>query len=112
LLAASLGGIARLLSTGEPAAAAVRLLAATDTDTDGWDWEYTGRLNGWFREDDTAARAATRAALGEAPFAQAWAEGEALSLEQATDLALAALADLAVAEAVDPTASASDGETG
>jgi hypothetical protein len=36
-------------------------------------------------------------------FTQAWAEGEALSLEQATDLALAALAD---AEPLNPAASA------
>jgi hypothetical protein len=40
--------------------------------------------------------------LSEPAFALAWAEGEALSLEQATDLALAALAVLDVVEAVDP----------
>jgi hypothetical protein len=49
-----------------------------------------------------AALAAARAALSPEMFAQRWAEGEALSLEQATDPALSALADLTVAEAVDP----------
>jgi tetratricopeptide (TPR) repeat protein len=52
------------------------------------------------------AAEATRAALGEAAFVQAWAEGEALSLEQATDLALAALADLTVPDEVNPATSA------
>jgi hypothetical protein len=38
--------------------------------------------------------------LSDTAFAQAWAEGEALSLEQATDLALAALAAVARAHPV------------
>jgi hypothetical protein len=91
LLAACLAGSACLLSTGNQAAAAVRLLASTDTVADSWDGEYMGRLYRGFREDYTAARAATEAALSKVAFAQAWTEGEALSLEQATDLALAAL---------------------
>jgi hypothetical protein len=48
---------------------------------------------------------AAGAALGEGAFAQVWATGEVLSLEQAADLALAALADLADAEAVHSAAS-------
>jgi hypothetical protein len=49
--------------------------------------------------------AAARDALTVA-FATTWAAGETLSLEQATDLALVALADLTVPEEVDPAASA------
>jgi DNA-binding NarL/FixJ family response regulator len=48
--------------------------------------------------------AEARAALGEEAFAQAWAAGEGLSLEQATDLALAALT---LIEAIAPLPGAS-----
>jgi predicted ATPase/class 3 adenylate cyclase len=65
--------------------------------------EYAGRQ---FAAASVRAEAAARAELGEAAFAQAWAEGEALSLEQATDLALAALADLTVPAEGDPATSA------
>jgi hypothetical protein len=51
------------------------------------------------------AEAVTRAP-SEAAFAQALAEGEALSPEQATDLALAVLTDLDFTQPLDPTVSA------
>jgi hypothetical protein len=111
LLAPSLAGIARLLSTGDQVGVAVRLLAATDTVSDAWDGGYMRQTYRWFREDHSAALQAAQAALGEAAFAQAWTEGEALSLEQAADLALAALADLADAAAADVARSAYVGET-
>jgi hypothetical protein len=52
-----------------------------------------------------------QAALSVDGFARAWASGEALSLEQATDLALAAVANLVDAELPDPAASAKWAQT-
>jgi hypothetical protein len=52
---------------------------------------------------------ATEAALSAKAFAQAWAEGEARSLVQATDLAQTVLATLQVSEPADPAGSVSGG---
>jgi hypothetical protein len=56
------------------------------------------------------AATATRAAVRGEAFAQAWAEGLALSLEQATDLALTALADLTAGDVGDAAASVPGGD--
>jgi tetratricopeptide (TPR) repeat protein len=94
LLASCLAGIARLLSAGDQAVVAVQLLAATDTDADWWGTlgtAYTSVLPyRWFPADHTAALAAAQMALSADAFAQAWAEGQALTPEAAVELALAA----------------------
>jgi predicted ATPase/class 3 adenylate cyclase len=102
--ATCLAGLAGVLSVcGQPACAA-RVLGATARV---WqDAEQYAYWRSYFEEVQTPALSTTRTALSDKAFAQAWAEGQALSLEQATDLALAALADLADAAAVDPTMSA------
>jgi hypothetical protein len=94
-LAMFLSGIARLLSTGDQAAVAVRLLDATDTDADWWDTGYMGRIYARFREDHAVALRAAQATLREAAFAQAWAAGQALGPDAAVELALTAAAELA-----------------
>jgi predicted ATPase/class 3 adenylate cyclase len=99
-----LAGIAWVLAVRGQAHQATRLLAASDTGSRGVEpYEDFRRL---FPMAYEPALAAARAALNPEMFAQAWEEGQALSLEQATDLALAALADLADAEVVDPATSA------
>ena len=87
--AAALDGVAAtLLVRGDPDSAA-RLLGAADATRKR---TSTAGLQLWEGEDVTATIAETRAALGEDAFAAAWAEGSALGLSQAIDLALAALA--------------------
>ena len=87
--AAALDGVAAtLLVRGDPDSAA-RLLGAADATRKR---TSTAGLELWEGEDVTATIAETRAALGEDAFAAAWAEGSALGLSQAIDLALAVLA--------------------
>jgi non-specific serine/threonine protein kinase len=83
LLLVPLGWAASAL--GEPARAA-RLLGAAEAARERIGARY------WFdeRESYERALAATRAQLGEAAFSAAWAEGQALTLEQAIAAALAA----------------------
>jgi hypothetical protein len=50
-----------------------------------------------------AAVERVRAALGEAPFAEAWAEGEALSADAAIELGLAVAAELAATLSGEPS---------
>jgi tetratricopeptide (TPR) repeat protein len=79
----SLTGIALLLAaSGQPEQAA-RLLGAAASHLAGRTPALMGR---WPAQHETAV-VALKAMLSTAAFAQAWAEGEALSLEQATDLA-------------------------
>jgi predicted ATPase/class 3 adenylate cyclase len=95
MLALGLTGIASLLSARAQADTAVRLLAATATGADWWDPENPSPGYSWFREEHRAAQAAAQAALGEAVFAWAWADGQELSAEAAVALALTAAAALA-----------------
>jgi hypothetical protein len=64
---------------------AARLLGATSTAPRAYD------SFSWFALSAGAAEdlASTRRALGETEFAAAWAEGQAMSLESAVELALA-----------------------
>ena len=87
--AAALDGVAAtLLVRGDPDSAA-RLLGAADATRKR---AGTAGLQLWEGEDVNATIAETRAALGEDAFAAAWAEGSALGLSQAIDLALAVIA--------------------
>jgi tetratricopeptide (TPR) repeat protein len=101
-------GCADVLAHRGQAAGATRLLGVSEAL---WQSEQSEPFRRHFGPTRAAALAAARAALPPNAFRQAWAEGEALSLEQATDLALAALAELTSAGAVDPAASAYGGET-
>jgi predicted ATPase/class 3 adenylate cyclase len=76
------GGLAAAQGQSERAAT---LLAAAEAlcETIGYDWQPDQR-----NQHDRCV-AATHAALGEAAFAAAWAEGQALTLEEAVALALA-----------------------
>ncbi|MHB8574344.1 MAG: ATP-binding protein [Dehalococcoidia bacterium] len=85
-----LAGIAGLLSAQRRYDLAVRLLAASDRLRQAAEQHP---LHGpQFQVAFTSALAATRAGLSPEAFAQAWAVGQALSLDQVTDLALAELA--------------------
>jgi tetratricopeptide (TPR) repeat protein len=100
----SLTGIALLLAADGQGEGAARLLGAVAAGP-----HLALSVDYFRRQLATAAawaEAATRSALSEEAFAAAWAEGEALSLEQAADLALAALADLDGIQPVDPAVSA------
>jgi hypothetical protein len=92
-------GIAALLAAGGQAAAAARLLGAVDADIEN---VYAGVLQLWAQPSREQALALAQAGLSAGAFTQAWAEGQALSLDQAADLALAA------SPAVAPTAATSD----
>src|SRR5207244_3912656 len=74
---AGLGGLA--ISHGQPERAA-RLFAVVDLHWDGITQPPLGS-----RADFNGDIAAARAQLGEAAFAVAWAEGKAMSFEQAID---------------------------
>ncbi|MHB8575902.1 MAG: hypothetical protein ACYDCQ_11300, partial [Dehalococcoidia bacterium] len=83
-------GIALLLASEQQAGQVVRLLAASD-------WlrqagEQLPYLGPRFQTTFQQALAESKTALSPEAFAEAWAAGQALSLDQATDLALAALA--------------------
>jgi predicted ATPase/DNA-binding XRE family transcriptional regulator len=92
LTASPLAGIAGLLAAQQRFEPAVQLLAASDRL---WQVSLQNVYNtSLFQMAFTQARAATEGGLSPAAFAQAWAAGEALSLDQATDLALAELASL------------------
>ncbi|MHB8575590.1 MAG: hypothetical protein ACYDCQ_09690 [Dehalococcoidia bacterium] len=85
----ALAGLAGVLTARGRAEAAARVLVACDS---AWrDGEQYAFWRSYFDTAFQAALAATRAALSPEAFAQAWAAGQALSLEQATALALAAL---------------------
>jgi predicted ATPase/class 3 adenylate cyclase len=102
MLGNSLTGIAMLLAAGGQGDQAARLLGAAASS-------YAGRstwpLGRWPTQHQTAV-ATTQVALSPEAFARAWAEGEALSLDEATELAFAALSDLTASEAVDSAAPA------
>jgi predicted ATPase len=102
LLTICLAGLAEVVTAQQQPARAAQLLGAAHRL---WGTVETHAIyEHLFRAAYARSLGATRPALAEPAFAQAWAEGEMLSLEQATDLALAALADLTVSEAVDPAA--------
>jgi hypothetical protein len=63
----------------------VRLLGATDGD----DLQTAAKFFPEMPREREEALVAARAALGEEAFAAAWAEGQALTLEEAVDVALA-----------------------
>ncbi|MHB8574348.1 MAG: ATP-binding protein, partial [Dehalococcoidia bacterium] len=85
-----LAGIAGLLSVQRRSGQAVRLLAVSDQLRQAV--ERHPFFGPRFQAAFTQAQAATRAAMTPAAFAREWAEGQALTLDQATDLALAELA--------------------
>jgi len=87
--AACLIGIAGRLTVAGRAQTAARLLAAAPA---GWRDEPLW-VSALPQETYLPALAATRAALGEAAFDEAWAAGRALALEQAIALALAEAED-------------------
>jgi predicted ATPase len=98
-----LAGAAGLLTARQRPAWAVRLLAASERRREALEQHpFYGPMFGTVFAD---ALAATHAALSDEAFAQAWVEGEALSLEQATDLARAGLSEVALSPPVvtDPT---------
>jgi predicted ATPase/DNA-binding XRE family transcriptional regulator len=97
-----LTAIAGLLSTQQRPEQAVRLLAASDGLRQAL--EQNRYFGSQFQTIFGQALAATEAALSAVAFAQAWAAGQALSLDQATDLALAELASLV--SAVNPATDA------
>ncbi|MHB8574250.1 MAG: hypothetical protein ACYDCQ_02865, partial [Dehalococcoidia bacterium] len=82
-------GIAEQFAVRAHAAAAVRLLGAVEAEVGE---VYPTHFQRRVQAARAQALALVRAALGAEAFAQAWAEGQALSLDQATDLALAELA--------------------
>jgi tetratricopeptide (TPR) repeat protein len=91
-IAVCLGGPAAALVEGGRAETAARLLAAV---ANGWRSAMerstlTPIYQGWYARYQEAL-AATRAALSPDVFTAAWAEGQRLSLEQATSLAFEAL---------------------
>jgi tetratricopeptide (TPR) repeat protein len=90
-----LAGIAVLLCAQRYPRQAARLLAASELlrDTPGQISIYGPQFQAAFAQ----AMSATRTALSVEAFDQAWAEGQVLSLEQASDLALATLADTVAA---------------
>ncbi len=85
-----LAGSAGLLSAQQRFAPAVRLLAASNQRR--LAVEQNPLLGPQFQAAFTPALRATQAAVSPEAFAQAWAAGLALSLDQAADLALAELA--------------------
>ena len=85
-----LTGIAELLTARQRFEPAVRLLAASAHLRQAF--EQNPLLGPQFQAAFTPALTATQAAFSPAAFAQAWAAGQALSLDQATDLGLAELA--------------------
>lgn len=98
-----LAGLAGVLTARSGPAAAARLLAACEST---WrDAEQYGFWRSYFDAAFEAALTRTQTALSSEEFAQAWAEGQALSLDQAADLALAELAALSP----DPSFSADAG---
>jgi hypothetical protein len=103
----SLTGIGLLLADGGQEEGAAQLLGAAASSLEVQSVPPLGR---WPAQHEKVV-VATQATLSSESFAHAWAEGEALSLEQATDLALAVLAELTSADAVDPVASTSGGAT-
>jgi tetratricopeptide (TPR) repeat protein len=90
ITAVCLAGMAGLLSTAQRFEPAVRLLAATDLLRHAA--EQNPLFGPQFQAAFTPALSPTKAALSAETFAQAWAAGQALTLDQATDLALAELA--------------------
>lgn len=86
----SLAGTAGLLSVQQRAGQAAQLLAATEALREAV--EQNPLYDPHFQAAFTPALTATQAALNLEAFAQAWAAGQALSVDQATDLALAELA--------------------
>jgi hypothetical protein len=92
----SLAAIAGLVTAHGQAELGARLLGAVDRRWSGLgEYAYLSQL---VRDVHARSGAATRAALSPEAFAQAWSEGEALSLDQATALALAVLADLGASD--------------
>src|SRR5262249_42473774 len=80
----SLERLAVVEATDGDAQEAARLLGAASVGREG-----LGKpLDRWDQEDWDAALASARAALGEAAFASLWAEGRALTLDQAVASAL------------------------
>lgn len=79
-------GIAALLAADGQADRAARLLGAVEAQVEP---ASANMLVLWVQPLHDRALALTRAALPDAAFAQAWAEGQALSIDQAGDLALA-----------------------
>jgi predicted ATPase/class 3 adenylate cyclase len=86
--AAALDGLATTVLARGDAGPAAKLLGAADVI---WKRAGLGREH-WELDDVNATIAKTKAALGEDAFAEAWAEGSALSLPQAIDLGLAVIA--------------------
>jgi DNA-binding CsgD family transcriptional regulator len=96
-LAAGLTGLGLMAAERGEAVSATRLLGAAEALREAHgSWAFT-RMS----DKSHAASEATRAALGEAAFAAAWADGRVMSPEEASGLAIA-LAD-AIANAPAPT---------
>ncbi|MHB8575560.1 MAG: ATP-binding protein [Dehalococcoidia bacterium] len=83
-------GIAALLAARGEAAAAARLLGAVEA---GVEEVYASQLRFWAQPAREQALPLARAALSAEAFAQAWVEGQALTLDEAADLALAAASE-------------------
>jgi hypothetical protein len=94
-------GVAEQLAVRGNPAEATRLLGAGEAHLEG---VYASPYRVWAEPSREQTLARTHAALSDDAFAQAWAAGESLSLDQATDLALAALEDVTGEAAVDPAA--------